>query len=128
MTSRDEFLKKFRGDALGIIDSQSSLEEYFQNTTLRPILKLQNDLILSAFQIYIVQNKIPFEIYSTDKKNTVIENAILKDVKFQNLLKGFAIGLFTADEFTLYSGASSSLNKRIRSMLIERLQSQLQLI
>jgi hypothetical protein len=128
VTSRDEFLKKFRGDALGIIDSQSSLEEYFQNTTLRPILKLQNDLILSAFQIYIVQNKIPFEIYSTDKKNTVIENAILKDVKFQNLLKGFAIGLFTADEFTLYSGASSSLNKRIRSMLIERLQSQLQLI
>jgi hypothetical protein len=128
MNSRDEFLKNFRGDALGKIDSQSSLEEYFQNITLRPILKLQNDLILSAFQIYIVQNKIPFEIYSTDKKNTVIENAILKDVKFQNLLKGFAIGLFTADEFTLYSGATSSLNKRIRSMLIERLQSQLQLI
>lgn len=128
MNSRDEFLKNFRGDALGKIDSQSSLEEYFQNTTLRPILKLQNDLILSAFQIYIVQNKIPFEIYSTDKKNAVIENAILKDVKFQNLLKGFAIGLFTADEFTLYSGATSSLNKRIRSMLIERLQSQLQLI
>ena len=62
MNSRDEFLKKFRGDALGKIDSQSSLEEYFQNTTLRPILKLQNDLILSAFQIYIVQNKIPFEV------------------------------------------------------------------
>jgi hypothetical protein len=53
---------------------------------------------------------------------------IEEDVKFQNLLKGFVIGLFTADEFTLYSSASSSLNKRIRSMLIERLQSQLQLI
>lgn len=128
MNSRDEFLIKFRGDTLGIIDSQSSFEEYFQNTTLRPILKLQNDLILSAFKKYIDQNKIPFEIYSTDKKNSVIENAILKDVKFQNLLKGFVIGLFTAGEFTLYSGATSSLNKRIRSMLIERLQSQLQLI
>ena len=41
MNSRDEFLKKFRGDALGKIDRQSSLEEYFQNTTLRPILNLQ---------------------------------------------------------------------------------------
>jgi tRNA 2-selenouridine synthase SelU len=128
MNSRDEFLKKFRGDALGKTDGQSSLEEYFQNTTLRPILKLQNDLILTAFKTYILQNKIPFEIYSTDKKNTAIENAILKDIKFQNLLKGFAIGLFTADEFTLYSDASSSINKRIRSMIIERLQSQLQLI
>jgi tRNA 2-selenouridine synthase SelU len=77
MNSRDEFLKKFRGDALGKTDGQSSLEEYFQNTTLRPILKLQNDLILTAFKTYILQNKIPFEIYSTDKKNTAIENAIL---------------------------------------------------
>ena len=48
--SRDEFIHKFRGDILGNIDNQSSVEEEFQNKTLRPILKLQNDLIIQVFK------------------------------------------------------------------------------
>ena len=37
-----------------------SEEERFQNQTLRPILKLQNDLLLASFQKYIVRGKNRF--------------------------------------------------------------------
>lgn len=126
--TRESFIKEFRGLTLGEISSQSSEEELFQNSTLRPILKLQNDLIIAVFQSYLNQNKIPFDDFSLDKKMKTIEVAILKDISFQNTLKGIVVGLFTINEFSLYSNNTSGFNKRIRSMLIERLQSQLQLI
>lgn len=126
--TRESFIKEFRGLTLGEISSQSSEEEVFQNSTLRPILKLQNDLIIAVFQSYLNQNKIPFDDFSLDKKMKTIEVAILKDISFQNTLKGIVVGLFTVNEFSLYSNNTSGFNKRIRSMLIERLQSQLQLI
>lgn len=126
--TRESFIKEFRGLTLGEISSQSSEEEVFQNSTLRPILKLQNDLIIAVFQSYLNQNKIPFNDFSLDKKMKTIEVAILKDISFQNTLKGIVVGLFTINEFSLYSNNTSGFNKRIRSMLIERLQSQLQLI
>ncbi|MEY4037718.1 MAG: hypothetical protein RIR67_28 [Bacteroidota bacterium] len=126
--TRESFIKEFRGLTLGEISSQSSEEEVFQNSTLRPILKLQNDLIIAVFQSYLNQNKIPFDDFSLDKKMKTIEVAILKDISFQNTLRGIVVGLFTVNEFSLYSNNTSGFNKRIRSMLIERLQSQLQLI
>ena len=126
--TRESFIKEFRGLTLGEISSQSSEEEVFQNSTLRPILKLQNDLIIAVFQSYLNQNKIPFNDFSLDKKMKTIEVAILKDISFQNTLRGIVVGLFTVNEFSLYSNNTSGFNKRIRSMLIERLQSQLQLI
>ena len=126
--TRESFIKEFRGLTLGEISSQSSDEEVFQNSTLRPVLKLQNDLIIAVFQSYLNQNKIPFNDFSLDKKMKTIEVAILKDISFQNTLKGIVVGLFTINEFSLYSNNTSGFNKRIRAMLIERLQSQLQLI
>jgi hypothetical protein len=57
----------------------------------------------------------------------IIENAIQKDIKFRNALKGMIIGLFTTEEYVIYIKNSSSLNKRMMGMLIERLKSQAQL-
>jgi hypothetical protein len=37
------------------------------------------------------------------------------------------IGLFTIEEYLLYTKNTSSLNKRMMAMLIERLKSQVQL-
>jgi hypothetical protein len=128
MNSRDEFISKFRGNTLGRIDIQSSVEEEFQNKALRPILKLQNELILQIFNNYLTQNKIHFSNLSIDKKMNTIETTIAKDSSLQNTYKGIIIAFFTTEEYQLYSTFSSGINKRIRSMLIERIQSQLQLL
>jgi len=127
MNQRNAFLKEFRGETLGEITNQSSSDELFQNQVLRPILKLQNDLFIATFSNHLVKNRIDFNAFSVDKKLVTIENSIQKDIKFRNALKGMIIGLFTTDEYVIYIKNSSSLNKRMMGMLIERLKSQVQL-
>lgn len=128
MNSRDSFLNEFRGPTLGQNTIQSSEEEVFQNATLRPILKLQNDLIVLVFQNYVNQIKLPFKDFTVEKKMSSIATIISKDIQLQNTLKGIVIGLFTIEEYHYYSKTISNNNKRIKAMLIERLQSQLQLL
>ena len=127
MSVRDQFIKEFRGEIKDIINSETLSEEYFQNQTLRPILKLQNDIFIEFFKNYIVKSKANFETFTIDKKLQFIESSIQNDMKLRSLLNGIVIGLFTTDEYLLYSNNSSNLNKRIMTMLIERLKSQLQL-
>lgn len=128
MSQRNVFLKEFRGETLGSVTEQSSSDELFQNQVLRPILKLQNDLFIAVLLNHLVKNRIDFNAFSVEKKLATIENSIQKDIKFRNALKGMIIGLFTIDEYELYIKNSSSLNKRMMGMLIERLKNQVQLL
>jgi len=127
MENRDAFISEFRGETLGTVTSQSSPDEIFQNQVLRPILKLQNDLFIDVFKNYVSKYKNDFYSYSVEKKLAYIENSIHKDIKFRNSLKGIVIGLFTISEYNTYIQNSSSLNKRMMNMLIERLKNQVQL-
>lgn len=117
-----------RGETMGEIHAQSSKEEKFQNKTLRPILKLQNDLFIESFLNYVNKHKNDFYTLGVEKKLLFIENAIHKDIKFRNALKGMVISLFTIEEFREYILDSSDLNKRMMNMLIERLKDQVQIL
>ncbi len=57
-----------------------------------------------------------------------IENAIHKDMKFRNGLKGIIIGQFTIEEYKTYIANSSALNKRMMNIVKERLKSNVQLL
>ncbi|KAF2506767.1 glyoxalase [Flavobacterium zhairuonense] len=127
MEARDIFLREFRGETLGTVSAQSSADEIFQNQTIRPILKLQNDLFIAVFINYVNKNKADFYSYSVEKKLQTIENSIQKDIKFRNSLKGIVMALFTLEEYETYIQNSSSLNKRMMNLLIDRLKSQVQL-
>lgn len=124
MSKRDPFIREFRGEMLGTINSQSSADEFFQNETLRPILKLQNDIFIEVFRNYIAKSKTDFYRFNMEKKLQFIENSIQRDIKFRNSLKGIVIGLFTVEEYSRYIQNSSDLNKRMMSLLIERMKNQ----
>ncbi len=128
MKTKDESLLEIRGASIGIISENSSAEEKFQNQTLRPILKFQNDLFLEVFRNYATKQKGVFFTLNPDKKMQYIENVIQKDIKFRNSLKGIIIGLFTISEYKEYIQNSSNLNKRMMNLLVERLKSQVQLL
>lgn len=127
MNNRDTAIKEVRGETFGNINLESSPDEAFQNEVLRPILKFQNDLFIATFQNYITESKIDFYSRTVENKLSVIENTIQKDIKFRNVLKGMIIALFTTDEYALYTKNSSNINKRMMSLLVERLKSQVQL-
>lgn len=125
---KDDLILSIRGGVIGSITSESSAEEKFQNQTLRPILKIQNDLLLLVFKNYITKQKVDFSSLSPEKKMQFIENAIQRDIKFRNSLKGMVIGFFTLSEYETYIQNSSNLNKRMMNLLIERYKSQIQII
>jgi len=109
-----------------IINGDTGRDERFQNHTLRPIIKLQNPLLVAVFNNYIVKYKNTFHTLSLGKRMTFIENAVQRDIKFRNSLKGMIIGQFTLEEYEIYIQNSSALNKRMMNMVIERLKDQIQ--
>ena len=102
-------------------------EELFQNKTLRPIIKMQHDLLISVFSNYISKHKNVFYELSLEKQLGYMDNAIHKDTKFRNSVKGMIIGQFTVEEYTLYIENSSALNKRMMNIVKERLINSVQL-
>lgn len=101
--------------------------ERFQNQTIRPIIKLQNPLLIEIFRNYVNKHKGEFYELSIERKLSFIENAIQKDIKFRNSLKGMIIGQFTVEEYLDYVESSSALNKRMMTLVVFLLQDQVQL-
>jgi hypothetical protein len=99
--------------------------EAFQNNVLRPILKFQNDLLLQIFIDYANQYKDVFFKLSDHEKLSYIQQALSTNQRLRSLILGTIVGLFTVEDFGYYKLNSSALNKRIITMTIQRLQSQL---
>ncbi|MEC5156517.1 glyoxalase [Chryseobacterium sp. MP_3.2] len=106
------------------LETTSPLEQ-FQNQTLRPILKLQNDLFVLQFQSYSARMKSDYHTLSSHKKSLFIEQSLQKDLVLKNTFIGMTLGMFTTEEFQNYLESSKELNRRIITMLIERLKNQL---
>ena len=100
--------------------------EAFQNNVLRPILKFQNDLLLQIFIDYANQYKGIFFKLSNQEKLTYIQQALSTNQLLRSLIIGTIVGLFTIKDFGYYKLNSSDLNKRIITMIIQRLQNQLE--
>lgn len=129
MESRDKNLLDLRPVIESAVINASTLpDESFQNKSLRPVILLQNDLLLEAFRNYVQKHKNVFYEMSVEKRLNYIENAVQKDIKFRNSLKGMIIGQFTIEEYRFYITNSSALNKRMMNLVKERIQSNIQLL
>ncbi|MGA1227294.1 MAG: glyoxalase [Tamlana sp.] len=128
MNSRDFNLKSIRPVIETVtINDNMSRDERFQNLVLRPIIKMQSDLFIEVFKNYIAKHKSVFYDLTVDKRMEYVENAIQKDMKFRNSMKGMVIGQFTVEEYLLYIENSSALNKRMMNIVKERLLNNIQL-
>ena len=129
MDLRDITLLKIRPEIPTVqIHPGTSSEELFQNETIRPIVRLQDDLLLAVFRNYARKHKNVFYDLLVEKRLDYIENSVHKDTKFRNSLKGIIIGQFTLDEYEKYVQNSSALNKRMMNIMKERLKSNIQLL
>lgn len=127
MNSRSQDLIQLRPQISTIIVTEEmSDNERFQSKTIRPIIKLQSFLFIAVFKNYIRKHKNFFFELSIEKKLMYIENAVQKDTKFRNSLKGMVIGQFTVEEYEIYVENSSGLNKRMMYMVIEQLKDHVQ--
>lgn len=127
MSERSTLITSIRPEINSIPSDDIESEIHFQNKILRPVLKFQNDLLIQVLKYYFFKHKNTFYTLSLEKRLSFIENAVQKDVKFRNVLKGMIIGQFSVEEYALYQKNASKLNKRMMQMLIQRYHSQIQL-
>lgn len=108
-----------------LVDESTSQEEQFQNETLRPIIKMQHDLLIAFFRQYLKDKKNQYFQLKAEKRVEYIKNAFSKDLPFRNVLKGLVIGQFSLQEYSIYCNHASAINKRMISIILERILTNL---
>jgi len=116
---------KLRPVLKNLINSNTSDLERFQNEVLRPIIKMQNNLLVALFKNYIRNRKIEFNKLEAEFQENKINSILTKDVNFKNILIGSIIGHLNENEIKIYLKSKSELNKRIIQMVMQRLQDNL---
>ena len=122
--TRDSDLVKLRP----IVDFNSDnlkKAESFQNKTLRPILKFQNQYILYNFKNYIKTKEPLFNAYSALEQKKIIRKSVKEDQRLKNHLLSSMIAYFAIEELEFYTENSKEISKRIVSMIIQRVEDQI---
>ena len=116
---------KLRPVLKNLINLNTSDLERFQNEVLRPIIKMQNNLLVALFNNYIRNRKIEFNKLKAEVQENKINSILTKDINFKNILIGSIIGHLNENEIKIYLRSKSELNKRIIQMVKQRLQDNL---
>jgi len=117
--------KKVRPVLKKLINSNTSDLERFQNEVLRPIIKMQNNLLITFFKNYIKNRKIEFNKLGVEFQEKKINSILTKDVNFKNILIGSIIGHLEENEIEIYFKSKTEINKRIIQIIKQRLQDNL---
>lgn len=103
------------------VDDQTNINETFQNEVLRPIIKMQHQLLLSFVSDHVLKFNKGFLELSKGKQRTFVANLFLKDNTFKHRLTGMILGQFTVEEFKTYTSIANDINKRILTICQERM-------
>lgn len=99
--------------------------EQFQNDTLRPVLKLQNDLIVQLYRHFLRKRKVKFDGMSIEQRKSWISKSVSKDNRLRGILLGVVVGQFTYDELSTFIEMEREVRRRIFDLVTQRLQSQM---
>lgn len=124
MDNRSQELKNIR-PIINVDNSKSTDLETFQTNTLRPILKFQNDLILTIINQHLAENKIVVKNLTDNKKTERIHEIVKGNLQLKQLFTGITIALFTEEEITFYHENKREVVKRTITLLLERICTQL---
>lgn len=114
--------KKERPILLDLVNEGTSEMEKFQNEVIRPIIKMQHNLLISFFKNYLQKRKIDFSVFPEKKKRSKISSVFKTDNNYKNITLGFILGQFSMDEYKFYADYSSEINKRILQIIQQRIK------
>ena len=119
---REEALKQLR-PTIDVTAAVSPVEQ-FQNVSLRPILKFQNDLLVTLFKSHLGQRKVTLNGLQVGERNVAIRKMYKQDSVFKSIAIHTVVGLLLLEELDFYFKHRSELNRRICEMCAQRIISQ----
>jgi hypothetical protein len=118
---RNNKVLSIRPDLSHLEISLSSPAEQFQNKTLRPILKLQHDILLWLVADYAHFDTLKHQAKTEEIYKAGVIHFIKDQIALKNQIIGMIAGHFTKDEWEIYSIDKNEYNKRILQMAGERI-------
>lgn len=95
--------------------------EAFQNQTLRPIIQKLHSLLINHFSALLATKKERYFKIPEDQKAHYIHSIFQNENRYKSELKGMIIGNFSTKEFEIYSHNPRLIDKRIYSIIEERI-------
>ena len=114
--------KKERPILVDLVNTGTSENEKFQNEVIRPIIKMQHELLIASFKSYLQKRKIDFTVLTDQKKRSKVSSIFKTDTNYKNITLGLIIGHFSMEEFTFYTLNSSEMNRRILQIITQRIK------
>lgn len=120
-----EELKEMRPLISSVLTENSKPIEVFQNEVLRPVIKMQHEIILAyirsieQFKVVISKKGSRLDFHSR------VHTFISKQQDIKNHLTGMILGMLTEQEFSFYREHQNDINKRINQMISQRISDTL---
>ncbi|MGL1889574.1 MAG: hypothetical protein OCD76_23875, partial [Reichenbachiella sp.] len=98
--------------------AHAGVVEAFQNETIRPVIKLQHDLLIDLVK---KEKTFQFAIATSGDKGVYRNHTniwLQKKSKVKNQLIGVVIGMMSTDEFVDYKLHHQEYNKRIIQIIV----------
>lgn len=120
--TRTEQMLQLRAEIPTDTERSSLPKEEFQNKVLRPILKLQNDVLVTLFKSQLKGATLPdFKV----ELNAFVQQRLQKDLATRNTLLGMVLGLLSEEEMEGFIADKNEISKRIMDMMAQRIIDQL---
>ena len=104
-----------------LIEGELKEEELFQNMVLRPVIKMQHDVLILRVKTYFTSKRVMFNVMDKKKRALAIEQAFLGDNAFKKEIQGMILGQLNTSEYQLYLNYERTMNKRIIQMVRNRM-------
>ena len=104
-----------------ITEGELKEEELFQNMVLRPVIKMQHDLLIMRVKSHFSSKRVLFNVMDNKKRTEVLIKAFQSDHSLKKEIQGIITGQLSIVEFQQYLKSERSLNKRIIQMVRNRM-------
>ena len=108
-----------------LIKGDLTEEELFQNEVIRPIIKLQSDLIKALVLNQLKGMNVDLNSMDQFKRKKQINSLFQKNQQFKREIIGMVIGQFDLNELDTYFKFQKEINRRIVQIAGNRMVDQL---
>lgn len=96
----------------------------FLHHTLRPLLKLQNELLLAVVADFVRDHHVPLATAAPTDQQRQLTELLTRNVKLRYTVVGLISGLFTSAELDYYRQHRAELNRRLLELAVRRVLDQ----
>ncbi|SDX82898.1 hypothetical protein [Hymenobacter psychrophilus] len=96
----------------------------FLHATLRPVLKLQNPLLLAVTADFVRDHHLPLASADPADQRRLLGELLARNTKLRYSVVGLITGQFTSEELAYYRRHRPELNRRLLALATQRVQDQ----